>query len=410
LAVTSNRKIERFIYIIAHDFWHQRDIQSRITLSECTRIASRCVVDFFFEMEGRELEECEVGILKASLKNRIKKGLDLFHEFKLCFGCSLIKCNRESFDITIGPVHFGKKALFIEELRKRNLLKDSFILSNGLVTYRIGAENERPSGSIERFIVSECENVDWVCSVDINRLSHETALNVAPVAANLALLCLAMRTGDPLDTLRYFHINYTDSPLKSEYLLIDHSNEVGWGGSWNLLNGGLSMNPDEWEDDFRNYTKFYDVFQVICRYFLGEVEQKNSHYDEISRLAHACLWFLMGCREKISQMSIVYYVSSIDCLCNSQTGAGVWENVRESLGWSDVTQIGVPKKSAKSTVINLYKDWRSRTLHGNNKKLLHDSQMIRTQAYFISFRFLVIAQGVGQAGRIGWRARARSMA
>jgi hypothetical protein len=92
----------------------------------------------------------------------------------------------------------------------------------------------------------------------------------------------------------------------------------------------------------------------------------------ISTLTHALLWFHEACRESITLLAIVKYAAALDSLACGEGNDGICCLIKARLKISDDTQILKDGTTLKQAVYDIYGYGRNHTIHGKNKKLLHD--------------------------------------
>jgi hypothetical protein len=111
---------------------------------------------------------------------------------------------------------------------------------------------------------------------------------------------------------------------------------------------------------------------------------------KISRtLSQALLWFNAGCREESDAFAIVNFAASMDALCEGKGDQEILRLLQARLGVKPTDPINPKGPSFKSVIDQIYKNGRSRTVHGTSPHVGHDRSVIRRQAEDIA-RFALV--------------------
>jgi hypothetical protein len=152
---------------------------------------------------------------------------------------------------------------------------------------------------------------------------------------------------------------------------------------------GLGLELDEWDSIVAaNQAHFGTVGEVIA-YFLhqsGSVKRPRLMHV----LMQSLLWFGEGCREVIDPMAIVKFTAAMDALTLGKEENGICQLLEERCGLKPQQVFSVSRNmTVRKVVEKVYREGRSRTVHGTNDKLLVDWTEVRYYSEVLARHCLV---------------------
>lgn len=296
------------------------------------------------------------------------------------FGCTLFG----TFDVapfSIGPVTFEPRGVWLaRKLREGDVSKTS---ARRVAATWSGAKLAKRKQGIdamrERDVLDAVGTCPYVCSVRTLGLASEAGRLKAQTAAHMAMAAIALRWETPSRTLAGFRLLVDAGMRRQRSLVFIPGVRTLAGGHLVGMPHGQSISAADW---LAQYDAFKDDFALIGQaidYFLSS-RGTSARPRLMNVLAQALLWFHEACREEVDLMAVVKFTATLDALANGGKSGGIRKLVNARLGIQDNQPIRKCGPTLKAAVDEIYRDGRSRTIHGTNDRLGHDWSSTRSLA------------------------------
>ncbi len=333
-------------------------------------------------------------IAKSILKNTIASidsAVQGDQEREYIFGTSLFP-NDEVHSFTIGPVRFEPRL----EWLNRKATDGSYTATDcrrirkrwlGLST----KSRAKPIDNIrENNTISAIGNCPYVCSVRTSIVGFEAAESKALLAARLALTSIALLWENSSRALDGFNLLHDRTAKSLTTLSFSSSgNIVSSGVKISNMPHGPSISAKEWKKELSDNRRYFLLIEQVLRYLL-EPESSTDRMKIMNTLLHSLLWFHEGCRENTDLLSIVMFAASMDSLAGGGGDNKICQLIEARIGFSKDKEIFSGGPSVKSTIEQIYRTGRSRTIHGNNEKIGLDWSVTRGNAEWFA-RYCLVA-------------------
>ncbi|MDP3750091.1 MAG: hypothetical protein Q8Q88_23955 [Phenylobacterium sp.] len=307
----------------------------------------------------------------ATIKSDLSRQNADYGVREYAFGCTLFG-NTAIQPFSIGIVRFEGRSDWLDRKHRDGDISKTARRRIERSWEGLRLRKRRPSrDSInERVVRDTVEESPYVCSVLIDGLAAEAGRDKALTAVRLAMAAIALLWQTPSKTLEGLNLNFDRIPHRQQTLIflpgVMHSQS-----SWSHLPRSHWLRPGEWEEIFSaNAAHFRLVGEILACIVspTGNVSRPRM----TTALAQSLLWFHEGCRDPVSLMGIVKFSASLDALAMGGGAGGIERLVTARLG----IESGIPIRSngptLRQAVAQVYREGRSRTVHGTNSKLGHD--------------------------------------
>ena len=243
-------------------------------------------------------------------------------------------------------------------------------------------------------VVGKCT---FVCSIATEGLPPETGKAKALMAGRMALSAISLAWNKPSAVLDGFRLK-VDGDVRLMRVLSYAPRKITLAGSTlSHMPSGYTFKPGEWEILAAPLADHFKITGEILAFFT-HATGKVKRSELMNTLMQALLWFHEACRETVDAMAVVKFTSTLDALARANEEDGIRQLLTARIGWKDDEQIykrgGVTMKQA---VKQVYRDGRSRTVHGTNDNLANDWTDMRSLAETLA-RFALV-------GCMDWAAR-----
>ena len=142
------------------------------------------------------------------------------------------------------------------------------------------------------------------------------------------------------------------------------------------------------------FTKIYDKSwqllelagqMIVCWTSTREFNQASKL---LRALSQALFFFWSGCTDDEDLMSIVKFTACLEALSPDQNENGVVNLLKCRLGMKE-SDFVTKDKTLKQLVKKMYKNARSRTLHGTNHNLMRDWSIVKIHSEMVTRQCLV---------------------
>lgn len=317
------------------------------------------------------------------------------------FGCTLFS----EFDIStfeIGPVKFEPRHAWLERKVQDGTI--SKITARRIIRTWDGRKVRKRSRRrkrsidivIEPGILSAIGECPYVCSVKTVDLAAEAGRHKALAAARLAMTAVALRWETPSSTLNGFNLAMDGGARRQSTLAFTHKKSVWLSESLHGLPHGPQISAAEWVAELLVHQPIFDAAGEAIAYFVSATGVV-SRPKLMNTLSQALLWFHEGCREQVTLMAIVKFSACLDALAMGNEIEGILQLVTARLGIKRDQPIRKDGPTLKSAIREIYKDGRSRTVHGTSEWIGHDWSSTRALSEDFSRRCLIMS--------LAWAAR-----
>jgi hypothetical protein len=216
----------------------------------------------------------------------------------------------------------------------------------------------------------------YVCSVRIKGFAPEAGREAALSAARIALACVAMVWAKPSAVLDGFILHYDGAVHRQKALSFVQGRTIL---SESHLRGrlhGPRISDADWAKEFARWANYFSAAGEILQLLLspdGAVPRANL----INALMQSLLWFYEGCREQNDLLAIVDFAASLDALGGGTKASGILAVLKARLGVNETDPINPGGPTFKSILDMIYREGRSRTIHGTSVKIGHDWTRVR---------------------------------
>ena len=325
----------------------------------------RVLVDENFEV--RPASDCKT--ILGDVKQRLREAIHDIDEREYIFGCHF--CNIPDLKpLLLGPVLFEPRSVWLGRIAGEGAVSGSsaFLVEKRWRDQQTEnlKDSEDTAHEIEEEdicdVIGECE---FVCSVKVGPAGSEAGLQKALTAARLATTAIALAWDRPSSVLDRMTLTFDREPYRRKNLTLFPSGHLGWSTAWSYLPGGVTWIPrEEWEGLIADHDKVFDVAAEVISY-VTDNQAIASRPNVLNVLFQAMLWFHEGCREQVDTMAIVKFCASMEALSGGRGTKGFAELFDSRLALRD-------GKAVQKEIEKIYRDGRSRVVHGDTDKLGHD--------------------------------------
>ncbi len=309
---------------------------------------------------------------------------------QLALGCHAIR-NAKAYPLRIGPVTFELRDRWLQLQLESGRL--SAISARRLARHwngeklrpRKASEDKEQEDDIMRAI-GPCKTV---CTVETLGLSEGLIESKGVLAARLALTALSLTWQRPSRALFRMNLHFDGVPHRR--------NAVSFAADRMIRSVSyLSMFPDDhWADDnhislLRDYQNEFDqIGEALKNYVQPTTTVTRPNLMNVLFLS--LMWFHEACRETVDQIAVTKFAACLDVLANGEGDSGIEQFIKAQMGHSASDQLMVDGRTTRYVVEQIYKEGRSRLIHGNSKNFTHDWTTLRGTGEAVARDCLVAA-------------------
>ncbi|MYG67697.1 MAG: hypothetical protein F4206_13355 [Gammaproteobacteria bacterium] len=302
----------------------------------------------------------------SGMRSRLKGWIGEIREREYAFGFDF--CNVESLDpLDIGPVTIEPRNTWLNKAYDRGYIsEEAFLRVQMAWKGEILREREYSDDEMrEQEILRTVGDSLFVCSVRVGKSGSESGRKKALTAAHIAMTVISLSWITPSYAMNDSGLAYDRPAYRQSYLVLFPENNFGWSISWsNFRNGIAGLSPKEWEELLIELkTRFSCAGEVIT--YLINGPDSVIRPEVMSMLYQALLWFHEGCREEEPAMAIVKFCAVLEALSCGRNKKGILSLANARLTITNRRLFG-------KRLGDIYKEGRSRTIHGTSKKLRQD--------------------------------------
>lgn len=341
--------------------------KSDFTNSEWRRMVKRALGEAIFHHDDEAVAEKGAGAVLGTTRTKLRGWISSIQEREYVFGCDFCDVSDPLKSLSIGSVLFEPRLTWLEKMYDSgNLSKTS--LSRVARTWqgdRLRKRKDSEDQLREEEILDTIGECAFVCSVAVAPAGAEAGRQKALLAARVAMAAISLAWEKPSSVLDVMGIAFDREPYRRQNLVLLPNGGLGHQMSWSYLPGGVTwMQREEWDNLVKEFDPIFDCAGEVVKYAtLGG--DAVSRPDVLKVLFQALLWFHEGCREQSDPMAIVKLWAAMEALSCGRKKRGIVNLVRSRLVIKDEEQF-------LKDIDRIYRDGRSRTVHGTSDKLGHD--------------------------------------
>ena len=336
------------------------------TNSEWSRMVKRAFGEALVNHDDEVVGEIDAGEVLAATTKNLRGWVDDLRRWEYIFGCHL--CNISDLKpLPMGPVLFEPRLVWLERMHTdENISKISLSrIARAWQGKRLRKRRDSKDRLREEGILETVGACDFVCSVSVAKTGPEAGLQKALMAARLATTAISLAWEMPSSALDVMSLTFDREPHRQTNFVLFPNNRFGYRTSWTQISGGITeLTREEWEN---LVTEFEPIFnctgEVITYVTFGR--DAVSRPQLLNVLFQALLWFHEGCREQVDLMAIVKFCAAMEALSCGRNEDGILNLVKSRLVVKDENRF-------RKDLVRIYRDGRSRTVHGTSESLGHD--------------------------------------
>lgn len=379
-ALHVNKKIDELIAQVAghihekiDDFRQTTGIQDLRPLVRSAVAAELAKVD----LDGPVAEISDT-VVRETLSTITSKWTQRSGLHQHCFACTLFGFDVAPFEI--GAVRFEARNDWLSRrLARREIGK---VTANRIAAVWHGQRLRKRKRSwesvYEREILDLIGSCRYVISVTTDGLTQHFGQEKALIAARIALTAIALLWRTPSKRLAGFNLAYDREVRSLVSMTIIQGRLLCSYSKINLAVDGTFRGSD-WLELYSNERSYFALFAEIISFILKEGAD-NDRQRTLRKVFHATLWFHEGCRETSPLIATVKYAACMDALASGKGDGAILAVFERVLGWKRTDVVFSDGTTLETAVLRIYKQGRSRTIHGNNDQAHLDWSTIAARA------------------------------
>lgn len=230
----------------------------------------------------------------------------------------------------------------------------------------------------EREIIDLVGNCRYVISVSTDGLAPHFAQEKALVITRIALTAIALLWRFPSKRLSGFNLAY-DREVRSQISLTIDKGRLRFSHRKTNLTIDGAFSKNDWLKLLESEKLYFTFYEEIINFIIknGVDDDRNK---TLRKIFHAILWFHEGCRESSPLIATVKYGACMDSLSSGRGERAILTVFDKVLGWKKSAAVFSDGMTLETAVLRIYKQGRSRTIHGNNNQSHIDWSTIAARA------------------------------
>lgn len=318
----------------------------------------------------------------ASLRDELIHTNWNFNKRTFLFGCSLIK-HHEISPFSVGPVTIWNRSSWLNHALAQGRI--------GRVTHqrlaaawsgkKLRRRNPSLESSNENDILDAVGIAPYICSVETDGLFGEFAKEKALLAARLTLLGVALMWATPSKALKEINLVYDGPPYRQIYAFFQVRPEILGGSRWTKSVHGVSLFGDAWEPLVTERNDWWAILGETLEFLLSN-DGKVARPRLMNSFAHSLIWLHEACREPTPMIAVTKFMASLDALAGGRgtDSGGIVDLVCARIGQDRTSPIRPGGPTFAAAIKDLYKEGRSRVIHGGSNRIGYDWQNERELA------------------------------
>ena len=375
---------KKIIEVADYYFDQQNEIKTNYTKNEWRTEIRRKVGHCYEATDSNNSLEQRGKIFKQKIESAKNESISRQKFFVLSFGCSLFREPLNS-EFTIGPVTFSPFHYWLDYALKNGLLEEAE--HKKFMNVVLGSESTIDKDARKQLknlmVFDVIRDAHMMCTVRTEGLAYELARKRSLIAARLALTSIALLWRRPSRILENMCVAGEHSKfmrnmfISSPNARLTHASE--WVGASSIICEDITK--------IESYDEqLFDLFGQMITCWTS-----NTQYSQAPELlcghSQSLFFFWSGCNDD-ELMSIVKFTASLEALSPNQTFSAVLILLKSRLNLKEEDLVA-PNQNLRQLVEQIYKEARSRTLHGTNTDLLHDWSVVQAYAEQITRNCIV---------------------
>jgi hypothetical protein len=313
-------------------------------------------------------------VVLASLRDELTHTNWNFNKRTFLFGCSLIE-HHEISPFSVGPVTIWNRSNWLNHALAEGRI--ARVTHQRVAATWSGRKLRRRKPSLESSnendILDATGMAPYICSVETEGLFGEFAKEKALLAARLTLLGVGLMWSRPSKALKEINLVYDGPPYRQTYAYFQDRPEILGGSRWIKSLHGVSLFGDMWEPLIAQRNSWWAILAETLEFLLsndGQVVRPRL----MNSFAHSLIWLHEACREPTPMIAVTKFMASLDALAGGSGSGGIIDLVCARIGQDRTSPIRAGGPTFSAAIKNLYKEGRSRPIHGGSDRLGYDWQ------------------------------------
>ncbi len=324
--------------------------------------------------------------LKASLNEHLS---GLRSGVTHIFGCWVVY-HHTLLPICIGPVWFGHRETWLNERRADRTFDKA-------THERIGRhwqgrklrkrKNRSWSSHYEQDILDTVGPCPWICSVSFGGHAPARSGEKAVLAARIALATIALCWVRPARAACDMGLLIDTGPSNFQTTLCYDAKGFVGSSHINLSRRGAIIFDEDLQTFHSDYHERFDTVGAALHLFL-EVQPSGLMGDASARLCRSLTWFWEACNSPLDFMAITKFATSIDVLSEGQGEHAICDLLNRVGDFAPEDKFLKDGTTVKTLAREVYKEGRSKFVHGARPSLIEDLTSPRARAEMLASRAL----------------------
>jgi hypothetical protein len=372
-----NGKISRLIDYLSRGL-HVADpsLAKSISMQDWSGVVRRVIGPLLGAIDLDDPLEANSETIIASLRYELDHTNWNFSRRTFLFGCSFIE-HHEIPPFYVGPVTIWRRASWLNHAREEGRIAHATHrrLAAAWSGKKLRHRKTSLESSNENDILDAIGMAPYICSVETDGLFGEVAKEKALLAARLTLLGVGLMWATPSKALKELNLVYDGPPYRQTYAFFQDRPEILGGSRWAKSLHGVSLFGDQWEPLVSKREHWWAILGETLEFLLS----KDGHVARpklMNTFAHSLIWLNEACREPTPMIAVTKFMASLDALAGGRgtDSGGIIDLVCARIGQDRNSPIRPDGPTFASAIKNLYKEGRSRLIHGGSDRLGHDWQ------------------------------------
>jgi hypothetical protein len=373
--ITINSVISNLIWDLAGIIYQEKPAMAKaISRKDWAGIVKRVMGPLLGNTDLDAPSENSASILLIKLQLELANTKWNYKKRTFLFGCSFIQ-NDDIPPMTIGPVTVWKREKWLDQaLENGRITKVSHqrLLARWTGKSLKTRQPSRDSAN-ENAIVDAVGEAPYICAVETNGIFGEVAKEKAVMAARFALLGVALLWERPVKAMEELNLVFDGPPYRQTYAFFLDRPEIFGGSKWVNSLHGRALLDQLWEPMVQQKADLWKTLAEAIAYWLSP-DGKVPRPKLMNPFVQALIWFHEACREPMPMIATTKFMAALDALASGDGHYEITTLVTARLGVARTDPIRTGGRSFSKAIENLYRDGRSRVIHGVSDCIGHDWQ------------------------------------
>ena len=372
ISCDAEERIAELAQAVLEEYYHEQ--RGDFAIPDWSRIFRSSFgksVEWYLSDDANHIDIYDTEEFMSVLREKIKDQINGMSERINIFGCHLFDIPESDIarikPLQIGSVSFEPRRRWLNRMSEEKHMSETArrrIISKwegGRIRKRKSSWDYMKENAILD-VVGSCK---FVCIVSTGKMGEKAGFRKSLLAARIATTVVAIAYTDSTSSvLDSMGLIYDQNLYQKHNLALLPSGKLGLSSSISSLQGYCpQVNRKIWEELTSNIDGPFRSAGEVCNYITGSSDS-GSRDKLLHVLFQAIYWFHEGCREGEDTMAITKFCAALESLSCGGSERGIQQLVRSRL------EIDGPELNSK--IQKIYRQGRSETLHGNNRRLFHD--------------------------------------